>query len=283
MGFFLVIFLVIKSVFAAAYPAPIGHVNDFAHLLSPEYSKNLETQLVEFKPKSEISVVTIDSLNGDTIETYAQKLFKEWGIGDKQKDNGLLFLVSKNDRKVRIEVGYGLEPILPDGLSGEILDKYVVPDFKAGNYDSGINAGLARIQDVILKNQVYAPPTLSAKTPNNVLQYLEFAIYFIVFIGPYLVAFLARSKSVYAGGIIGAVLGFLIWKTTGAIAVGLFGLILDFILSKNYDRFKSLGLDTGFKSTYGGFWHSQGGGGSSGGFGGFGGGSSGGGGSSRSW
>ncbi len=282
MGFFLIVILVFKSVFAAAYPAPVGHVNDFANILSLSYIKTLETQLLQFKPNSEISVVTIDSLGGDTIENYAQGLFKQWGIGDKQKDNGLLFLISKNDRKVRIEVGYGLEPILPDGLSGEILDKYVVPDFKTGNYDSGVNAGLARIQDIILKNQVYQPIAAQAKPPKNILQYLEFAIYLVIFIGPYLVAFLARSKSVYAGGIIGAVLGYLLWSATGAIAVGLFGLILDFILSKNYDRFKSLGLDTGFRSTHGGFWHS-GGGGSSSGFGGFGGGSSGGGGSSRSW
>lgn len=279
MGFLLLVFLLLKSVFASAYPTPIGHVNDFAQLLSPGYIKVLEAQLVDFKPHAEISVVTINSLGGDTIENYSQGLFKQWGIGDKQKDTGLLFLISKNDRKVHLEVGYGLEPILPDGLSGEILDKYVVPDFKAGNYDSGVNAGLAKVQDIILKNQVYQPLPVQPKPSKNILQYLEMAIYLIVFIGPYLTAFLARSKSFYAGGLVGAVIGFLLWKTTGAIAVGLFGLVLDYILSKNYDNFKSLGLDTGFKSTHGGFWHSSGGGG----FGGFGGGSSGGGGSSRSW
>ena len=90
---------------------PSGHVNDFAHLLQPETISQLETTLREFETSTghEISVVTIDTHGDDeTIETYAEKLFQQWGIGKEKEDNGLLLLISHDDREMRIEVGYGL-------------------------------------------------------------------------------------------------------------------------------------------------------------------------------
>ena len=104
----------------------------------------------------EMALVVVRSLDGLSIEEVAEKLFKLWGIGKKDRDNGLLFLWSTGDRKVRVEVGYGLEGILPDGKVGAILDAYVIPRFKAGDFDAGIIAGVdavvaaARSEDVAL-------------------------------------------------------------------------------------------------------------------------------------
>ena len=90
----------------------------------------------------EMAVVVVRSLDGLSIEEVAEKLFKLWGIGKKDRDNGLLFLWSTGDRKVRVEVGYGLEGVLPDGKVGAILDAYVIPRFKTGEFDAGIIAGV---------------------------------------------------------------------------------------------------------------------------------------------
>lgn len=104
----------------------------------------------------EMAVVVVQSLDGLSIEEVAEKLFNLWGIGKKDRDNGLLFLWSTGDRKVRVEVGYGLEGVLPDGKAGAILDTYVIPRFKASEFDEGVVAGVdallaaARSEDVAL-------------------------------------------------------------------------------------------------------------------------------------
>ena len=90
----------------------------------------------------EMAVVVVRSLDGLSIEEYAEQLFNLWGIGKKNRDNGLLFLWSTGDRKVRVEVGYGLEGVLPDGKAGAILDGYVIPRFKDGQFDAGVIAGV---------------------------------------------------------------------------------------------------------------------------------------------
>jgi uncharacterized protein len=90
----------------------------------------------------EMAVVVIRSLDGLTVEDAAEKLFKLWAIGKKGQDNGLLFLWSTGDRKVRVEVGYGLEGTLPDGKVGAILDAYVIPKFKANQFDEGVLSGV---------------------------------------------------------------------------------------------------------------------------------------------
>jgi uncharacterized protein len=89
-----------------------------------------------------MGVVVVESLDGLSIEEFAEQLFNRWGIGKKNRDNGLLFLWSTGDRKVRVEVGYGLEGVLPDGKAGAILDSYVIPMFKAGEFDEGVVGGV---------------------------------------------------------------------------------------------------------------------------------------------
>ena len=104
----------------AAFPRPSGHVNDFAGVLTADDRAYLENFLrsVERDTTAEVVVVTVTSLDGMTIEEYANRLFADWGIGTKARDNGVLLLVAPAERQVRIEVGYGLEGSLPDGLAG---------------------------------------------------------------------------------------------------------------------------------------------------------------------
>ncbi len=112
---------------------------------------------------AELAVVVVASLDGQSVEEFAEKLFKMWGIGKAGKDNGLLLLWSTGDRKVRIEVGYGLEGTIPDGKAGAILDAYVIPKFKAGQFDEGIIAGVAGVV-MALGNQDVALPAMGTES-----------------------------------------------------------------------------------------------------------------------
>ena len=112
---------------------------------------------------AELAVVVVASLDGQSVEEFAEKLFKMWGIGKAGKDNGLLLLWSTGDRKVRIEVGYGLEGTIPDGKAGAILDAYVIPKFKAGQFDEGIIAGVAAVV-MALGNQPVALPAVGTES-----------------------------------------------------------------------------------------------------------------------
>lgn len=135
----------------AAFPKPVGFVNDFAGVIDNSAKPHLEALLSSFEQKTgdEIAVVTLPSLEGRTVEDVAVDLYKTWGIGKKGKDNGVLFLVAPNERKMRIEVGYGLEGVINDALAGRILDENVVPAFKAGYLTSGIVSGTVAIVKTI--------------------------------------------------------------------------------------------------------------------------------------
>lgn len=121
-----------------------GWVTDMPGALRPETIGRLNSTLADVERTSgvEMAVVVIKSLDGLSVEEAAVKLFELWGIGKKDKDNGLLFLWSTGDRRVRVEVGYGLEGALPDGKVGAILDTYVIPKFKAGEFDQGVIDGV---------------------------------------------------------------------------------------------------------------------------------------------
>jgi len=152
---FLILFTVQTHGQAIKFPEYIGWVSDFAGVMS-EASKTQITVLAEEvnrKTGAEMAVVAVDSMQGLTVEDYAVRLFQKWGIGKKGKDEGILFLFARKERKIRIEVGYGLEGILPDGLCGEILDKYTVPDLRNGNYGEGLYRGAVAVAGVIAKDK----------------------------------------------------------------------------------------------------------------------------------
>ena len=139
------------NTFAVVSPTDKFYVNDYASILSSdteeyifEHSKNLND-----KTKAQIVVVTIPSLNGDSLEEYATELFRKFGIGDAKENNGLLILLSLEDRKVRVEVGYGLEGVLPDGKTGRFQDEYMIPYFK--NDKCVIIENLEEIKEISLE------------------------------------------------------------------------------------------------------------------------------------
>jgi uncharacterized protein len=139
-------------------------VHDFANLLSPEQREQLEaiTRDVEQKTTAQIAVVTVQSLDGQTVEAYANELFNNWGIGRREHNNGVLFLIAPNERRMRFEVGYGVEPLLTDSLCGEIRDKQVIPRFKQGNYAAGILDGTIELARILR-----ADPAAARGDPNS--------------------------------------------------------------------------------------------------------------------
>ncbi|WP_374574288.1 YgcG family protein [Phenylobacterium sp.] len=128
---------------APKFPPLTGRVVDDAKILSPATEERLtgELKALEDKTGHQMVVVTVPDLQGYPIEDYGYQLGRTWGIGDKDRDDGVLFLVAPSERKVRIEVGYGLEPVLTDALSSLILQRQVIPAFKAGDMEGGVVAG----------------------------------------------------------------------------------------------------------------------------------------------
>lgn len=279
---------VLYPALAAEFPSPQGYVSDFAGLLSDSGKAELEDSLSQLAADTtaEIAVVTVSNLDGSTIEEYAVRLFEEWGIGTKEEDNGVLFLIAVEEREVRIEVGYGLEAILTDGRCGRILDNDVLPSFRNGDYETGILQGAASIETYIRDG---TPP--DPAEDNLIAEAIGDYIPMMVWLGAitvYLSGFMARSKSIWLGAIWGIIAGWIVgiaWGSTASTIIspivgGSFGALLDFVLSRNYASRVKSGKSTTWFASGGGF---RGGGSSGGSFGGFSGGHSGGGGASRGW
>ncbi len=130
--------------YAIEVPRLQGRVSDYAGMISPQAKAAIEEKLaaLERAESTQIAVLTVPALEGMAIEDFSIKVAEQWKIGQKKLDNGVIFIVSKNDRKMRIEVGYGLEGKLTDLLAGRILDYEVRPAFRAGNYDQGFLKGI---------------------------------------------------------------------------------------------------------------------------------------------
>jgi uncharacterized protein len=135
-------------------PSPRGYVNDFAGVINEDDEEKIHVLGLELEQKTgaQLAVVTVHEMGGMTAEEYSVKLFEAWGIGDKIKDNGVLLFLAMQERRLRIEVGYGLEGVVSDGISGEILDTYVLPRFRENDYSQGMLFGAAAIAGVIAKD-----------------------------------------------------------------------------------------------------------------------------------
>jgi len=151
------------------FPKAAGRVNDFANVIDPATEAAIDRQLDELEQQtsSEMAVATVASLNGLSIEEYATRLFKEWGIGQAKQDNGVLVVVAPNEREMRVEVGYGLEGVLPDGLAGQVIREAFTPRFRDGDYSGGIQNGVTRLADIVQKQQVLTPEELAAFNDSN--------------------------------------------------------------------------------------------------------------------
>jgi uncharacterized protein len=134
------------------FPALTGRITDEAGLIKPEDYTAIAEELAALEQKStdQVAVVTLKSLQGYAIEDFGYQLGRKWGIGQKDKDNGILLIVAPNERKVRIEVGRGLEPVMTDAMSKLIIENAILPQFRRGDYSAGIRAGVRDIKDVLL-------------------------------------------------------------------------------------------------------------------------------------
>ncbi|MEK7642034.1 MAG: TPM domain-containing protein [Patescibacteria group bacterium] len=268
---------------------PTGLVNDFARVLTAEESQTIGAKLTALDQQTgvEVAVVTVSTVGTDeTIESYAEKLFQEWGIGDAEKDTGLLLLIAVDDRQMRIETGYGIEGAVTDIQSGNIIRNVLTPAFREGKYGEGISAATDALTAIITNSPEAAQYSDTSSSQDSSGWDFDFAsIFFVVIIVINMLSrFLGATKSWWLGGVLGAGIGAIIGLIAGFLYVGaismivltILGLIFDFIVSKN---------PPGSNGKSGGMWPLLFGGGSSGsgGFGGFGGGSSGGGGASGRW
>jgi uncharacterized protein len=262
---------------AVNIPDPRGYVNDYAEMISPDTQSKIEAVLKSFEQNdsTQIVIVTIKSLEGEPIEDFGIRLAEKWKVGQAKKDNGAILLVSKDDRRIRIEVGRGLEGSLTDLRAGRIIDNIIRPSFKEGNFDKGFadgaNAIIASCRGEF-KNSKFAKPVKSTDIGGWIL---------FLFVGLYVLTIIISNFSRIAGGVLGAaglpaIIHFMISPIgmAGLIIAAVAGFVLGVILP--------LIPLSGHSRNGGGFWS---GGGSSGGSGGFsgGGGSFGGGGSSGGW
>jgi uncharacterized protein len=265
--------------------SPHGYVSDFAAVLSKGTISDTEAKLHSLEQSTgvQVAVVTVPSLGGDTVENYAMKLFAEWGIGNKEKDTGLLILVAPNERKTRIEVGYGLEGTITDLQASNIINKAMIPVFKQGDYDTGVTGAVDAVISIV--NNSPDAAQYSEPAPASASSKMSFGtiIFLIVIILNVLTRIFGATKSWWLGGVLGAAAGVLTgfvygFMPTGLIAIpvlAVLGLLFDFIVSRGGPRGPGGGLWI-FPGRFGG-------GSGGGGFGGFGGGSSGGGGASGGW
>src|SRR5687768_11269123 len=154
----LLLLLIAAPAAAQNFPPLSGRVVDQAGLLSPadEAELNAKLEAVQNATSRQLVVATVNSLEGYEIEDYGYRLGRHWGIGQKEADNGLILLVAPNERKVRIEVGYGLEAIVTDAFSSIVVNQTILPAFKAGDFPGGIKAGA----DALI-GQLQAPPELA--------------------------------------------------------------------------------------------------------------------------
>ncbi len=142
-----------RAAAAQEFPRPSAYVNDFAGVLDETTINELNRILgaVENRTGAQITVAIVQSIEPLAIEDYAVKLFESWGIGKKGKDNGVLILVAMKERRIKIEVGYGLEGAVPDGVAGSIIDNDISPRFKQGDFSGGVRAGVQQVASYVLK------------------------------------------------------------------------------------------------------------------------------------
>ncbi len=260
-----------------AIPPLKARVTDLTATLNREQQTRLEQELQNFEVKkgSQLAVLIVPTTQPETIEQYGIRVVDSWKLGRKGVDDGALLLIAKNDRNLRIEVGYGLEGALNDVTAKRIVSDIIVPRFKAGDFYGGIEAGIQSMIKVI-EGEPLPPPQRSRSTSSGSNFHSLFLIAFILVmvVGGWLRALFGRLP---AAAVVGTILGFLAWLIIASLAVALFlgtiGFLFTLMSGANRGWYGGPG---GYSS--GGFGGGFSGGGFSGGGGGFGGG-----GASGSW
>jgi uncharacterized protein len=280
--FFAALLVLAACLCAARAEVPVpplkARVTDLTRTLSAQQISELESRIAAFEARrgSQIAVLMLPTTKPEEIEQYSIRVAEAWKIGRKGLDDGLILVVAKDDRRLRIEVGYGLEGVIPDALAKRVIDERVTPRFREGDFYGGVRDGVDQLIR-LAEGEKLPPPQAAARggqlAPGDALSYIAPAILFAVIAGTILKAMLGRVPGSVATG---AGLGLIAWLMFGlGLGIAALAALIGFVLS-----FANTGSGRGGSwSSGGGSW----GGGSSSGWSGGGGGSFGGGGSSGSW
>lgn len=264
----------------AAVPNLTARVTDTTGTLTPAQRANLEDSLRAFEKLkgAQLAVLIVPTTQPDDIAPYAIRVAEQWKLGRKGVDDGLLLLVARDDRKLRIEVGRGLEGVVPDIVAKRVITEIITPLFRQGDFYGGIETGVNRLMRII-EGEPLPPPARQQKNPwSSFEELLPFGLFAAFALGFLLRAWFGR---LVGGGLTGGIMAVLVWLLTGlalaALAVGIFTFVAMLVVGSAAGR---RGGGGGWSSGGGGGW-----GGSSGGDGGFsgGGGDFGGGGASGDW
>ena len=252
--FFLLLILIASSTFADDVPGYSSYVNDYAGVISEKDKTSMEevAKEVEEKTGAQIAVLTVKNMSPYTsIDDFSMAVAEKWKVGQKGKDNGIIIVLAMEERKIKIEVGYGLEGIINDAKAGRILDNNVIPYFRGGDFSAGLRRGMFKIADTIGTEMNVELDERAKMQDNTMTEALCMIIFFIIFVSIF-VMMIRRMHNA---------------KRTGRRYYG----------SSFGAMYPGYGHGRG---SFGGF-SSRGCGGFGGGFGGFGGGGFGGGGASR--
>ncbi len=253
-------------------PALQARVTDQTATLSVSQIGALESKLAAFEARkgSQLAVLIVATTQPETIEQFAIRAAESWRLGRKGVDDGALLLLAKDDQALRIEVGYGLEGVIPDAVAKRVIEEVIVPRFRSGDFYGGIDAGVDRLIALMDGEPLPEPSPKVASAGGGVAEFLPMAMLFIIVAGGVLRAILGRLVA----AILVAAIGFMgVWWLTQALGVALVFAIFVFIVT--------LGGFGGGGGRGGGGWSAGGGGLSGGGFSGGGGGFGGGGASGR--
>lgn len=259
-----------------AVPPLTARVMDLTGTLSAAQQSSLDTELaaLESRKGSQIVVLIVPSVRPEAIEQYAMRVVENWKLGRKGVDDGVLLLVAKDDRAVRIEVGYGLEGAIPDATANRVIDEFLLPRFRQGDFAGGISAGVDRLIGLVEGEPL--PPPQPTRAASVDLENLLPIVFILSLVGG---GILRRMLGQFPGAMAtGAVAGGVTWLLAGALGIALFMALVGFVVSLTAlgtgGRWSSHsrrgGMDGGFGGGFGGGL--GGGGGFGGGGGGFGGG-----------
>lgn len=261
-----------------AVPPLTARMTDLTGTLTAEQKSNIEQTLQAFEASkgSQIAVLVVPTTEPEAVEQYSIRVAEQWKLGRKGVDDGALLLIAKNDRAMRIEVGYGLEGVLPDAITKRIIAEVITPYFKTGDFYGGIKAGVEAMIKVIEGEPLPPPSVTPETTANSIEQLFPLAFLLAFFVAPALRAMIGRLPAALTAG---AIAGVIVWFVIGSLlAAVLLAILMAF-----------LALFAGISPGRGGWGggHTGGGLGRSGGFGGGGfrggGGGFGGGGASGRW
>jgi uncharacterized protein len=277
-GLFLAVWMLLAGTTAGALSVPAAPplerpIVDQTGALSDQQISDLAAKIKAGRAEKDyqLGILMVPTLEGRDIEGYSIDVARAWGIGEADKDNGVLLIIAKNDRKLRLEIGNGLEGDITDLESGHIIRDVITPKFKTGDYYGGISDGVGRIQEAV-EGEV-GPAKQPANAGEGIAGILFQGGIFILWGGMWLTSILARTKSWWAGGVIGGIIGAIIgalagWALWSFALLGLLffsGLALDWAVSRNYHRRADRGESPAW---WAGGTHLGGGGGGGGSFGG---------------